>query len=745
MGCKSINELVSRILTKIKVETASRDPSPVPEPVKHDPEALRPLSHSQQRLWFLHKFLPDKTVHNLLLVCHIEGVVQPDLLRQTWQTLLDRHEVLRSHISGSVDGRLQQLPVSGLQLELETLEVDEADFLQKVQELTGIARSYEFNLDGGELIRCWLLRSSRQARFFLASHHLAWDRTSTAVVFDEITAIYKSLLAGEAPESNLEPVSYQFVDFANWQNRCIETPQLKDPLVKYWRDQLSGIPDSASLLPVAHSDRRPAVKQLSTQTVKMRLDASLEAAIKDFCASQAVTPFMFLTSAVSALIFRLTGDEDVVVGIADGDRGHSAFDRLVGFAVNMLPIRSRVRGEMDFLDFLEQFRLTCLGAYEHRLLPFDYLLQSLDVSRNTAHSPVFQVTVNYQVHGSFKEADFGAFKFVDYDHYNARGQSDFGIDIEETADGALDCVIEFDTAIYDAEGMHEFSEMYRSFIRGVVEARGCVRLDSVKLVSPEDESRITSILQPQHDSETIRLCNELLFDKLFQQSVKDHSDKIAVMDDAQQLTFEALDKATNIIANKLIREGAQVGDAVGVYCESGVDLVVSIYGILKAGCAYTGIQDAPEERLRSMIEDVGMERVLVDNTGNRAQEMIACGLKARNVFRIRDVLADPMARAATPELSRPLQSDDNLCCIFTSGSTGRPKGIFLQHGRVRLWQHGYHGTLGTTADDTLLLASASTFDMSLVSLYASIAYGATMVVASREGMCIPPATRQSLG
>ena len=756
LGCKSIGALVTKVLKTLRATPAGgtaaagvAEAAKVPDPKPGNNDGPRSLSHSQRRLWFLHKFLADKTVYNLLLVCQIEGEVVPELLNKTWLTLLGRHDVLRSRIAETPDGGLQQLPVAPEDsFNFETIECDDDAFENEVTRLTTVARKHVYKIEDGELVRCWLLRSktSNNTRLFLGSHHLAWDRTSTGVVFDEISIIYQSLLRGDEPEAGLDPVPFQFVDYTVWQDECIANKAFSDPLVDYWKQQLTGIPEAVSLLPgLAKTDRRPAVKQHETEVVGVRLESALGSKVKEFCAKNALTPFMLMTASIAALVSRLTGDEDVVVGIADGDRGHPAFDRLVGFTVNMLPIRATRPSAEDakLLDYLENFRTACLGAYEHRALPLDYLLQKLDVPRRTAHNPLFQIIVNYQVQGSFKTVDFGGFKFVEYDHYNARTQSDFSVDIEETASGELDCRFEYDSAIYNAQGMDEFGRMYRRLIEAVIETDGQATLESVQLASDEDQGRIAGMLQPPLDAAEILGLESSLFDSLFAKAVHSYPNKRAVVDAlGSEMTWAELDRATNVVANTLLlASGARLGEevegsqVVGVYCEPGVNLIVSIFGILKAGWAYVAIQDAPEERIRSMMEDVEMRFALVDD-GERASQVVVCGLKTADVFKVGDVLA------ATHELdlsrdrlmiSRPLQPSDPICCIFTSGSTGRPKGIFLTHGAVKLWHHGYHERLLQTGpDDVLLLASAPTFDMSLVSMFGAVATGATLVVASRE-------------
>lgn len=290
---------------------------------------------------------------------------------------VQRHEILHSRIMNTTQG-LQQLPRSNPTFPMIEIEATEETFQSQVESITEAARSLVFDLESGELVRGWLLRSPQRWRFFLASHHLAWDRTSVPTIFNEITSIYKSLTKGEPIESSLLPVTYQFIDYTLWQEDWMAKPELIQPHVEYWKAQLDGIPESVSLFPMALVNKRPAMKQYNVRSVLLDLDSSLATAIKAFCKTAAVTPFMFMTSALTALIHRFTGDIDIVIGIADGDRGHTGFDRLVGFTVNMLAIRSKISKDMLYTTLLEDYRNACLEAYEHRAVPFDYLLQQIE-------------------------------------------------------------------------------------------------------------------------------------------------------------------------------------------------------------------------------------------------------------------------------------------------------------------------------------------------------------------------------
>lgn len=736
LGSKSIRQLITRVYQKLGNESSKNQASALlPQPKHLENLKIRPLSNSQKRIWFLHKFLPDKTVYNLLLVCHINGSVEPEFLARTWTVFMQRHEVLRSSIVDTPDG-LQQIPNEDFQFPLTVVNCANNEFNENVKQLTSKAKGHIFNIEKGEVIRGWLLRSPEHARFFLASHHIAWDRSSVPVIFSETTAIYKSLLNGHDPQATLQPPPYQFIDYTIWQEQFLSEKALVQPLVDFWKNTLDGAPEVVGLLPISKTDKRPTMKQYSTGTLSRTLTGSLSTNIKEFCKRKAVTPFMFIAAALSSLISRLNGEQDIVIGIPDGDRGHSAFDNIVGFAVNMLPIRTKIQSDASYENILENYRDTCLRAYEHRAMPFDHLVQILEVPRRTSHTPVFQITVNYQIQGSFPEADYGSFRFTDYDHYNAKTQSDLSLEVEELSSGKLLCRWEFDEDLYDVAGISDLADMYQIFIEDIIEKGGQTKLEDVRITSDSDLAQINSLLQPRYESEpSLVELNKSLFLERFRLAVSRYPDKLALADEQAALTYQDLELQTNAIANRLISSGAKVGDVIAICCEQNRELLIGIYGILKAGCGYVPIDpDFPVERIQSMIDDASVQRALVENTADaKSQRILACGISISNIFEINGTRTAIDADTSSPNLDRAITHLDPLCCIFTSGSTGRPKGVSLSHGQLRYQMEGYTKFIGVNSESKLLLSSAVVFDLHLVAVYATILHGASVFVASREG------------
>jgi non-ribosomal peptide synthetase component F len=335
----------------------------------------------------------------------------------------------------------------------------------------------------------------------------------------------------------------------------------------------------------------------------------------------------------------------------------------------MLPLRMKLPQDRTCTALLEDLRDVCLQAYEHRAVPFDYLLQVLDVPRKTSHNPIFQVVVNYQSQGAFPKPDFGDFQFVEYDHYNARTQTDISLEVEESADGSMQFHFDFDAAIYGTEVAEKFAQMYLLLAAQVIEGAG-KSLDQLELASPRDLQMTSQLLQPQMpNGKSIGWMRENLFSDLFRRWVAANPNKEALVDGQTTTSYKDMDKLTRCTAESLLNSDVPAQQCIGVCCEPSTEMMVAVYGILRARCIVVPIDpDFPLDRIVSIAEDTGLSTVIV----NEASKAVKQKLISAGIVDLREVqkLTVPTKAHKTVELesTRP---GDILCALFTSGSTGR--------------------------------------------------------------------------
>lgn len=292
--------------------------------------------------------------------------------------------------------------------------------------------------------------------------------------------------------------------------------------------------------------------------------------------------------------------------------------------------------------------------------------------------------------------------------------------------------------MYDDTAISSLADTFKVLIENVLATEGQVNLDRINLVPAEDQQFITSVLQPSfEDGPSLKDLESDLFPTLFCRAVSAHPTKPAIIDDSRVLTWNELEIATNRVVRFLVDSGAQVGESIGICCEATIYMIIAMYGTVMAGCVYVPIDpDFPEERMSYMLEDTKVKHVLVDRVGCKPyQRVIACGVSSADIYVISEI-ATAGKTASASVLRRKVAKPDAFCCIFTSGSTGRPKGIYIGHTQIRYQMEGYHARIGTNSEDRILLSSAMVFDMSLTSIYGTVLRGATMIIASREGLSL---------
>ncbi|KAE8267617.1 hypothetical protein A4X09_0g4729 [Tilletia walkeri] len=737
LGSRSIEELAQRsIQGLVKSDDAGSAQISIPEPVRiTNQPSNRPLSHSQKRLWFLQKLLTDKTIYNLLLVCHIKGDVDVNKLQDAWSAFVARHEVLYSALQETAEEGLQQVPTSKPTFHMIKVDISEqvaSEQAHSIDQITRASRSHVFNIEDGELVRGWLVKTAKdQWQFFLASHHLAWDRASVKTIFAEVPALYIN-----GPQANIDRQPVQFIEYTLWQEKWLSDAKIVDPLLQYWRDALSNAPAAPPLLPFALRER-PVVKEYHTSVTEARLPPALFSKVKEISKRLSVTPFMLLVSTFAALYSRSTGAEELVIGIMDGDRGHAMFNDMVGFTVNMLPLRITVGESFD--TCIESTREACFSAYRHNQLPFDVLLQKLDVPRSTSHSPIFSLSVNYQVSGGYKAVDFGKdFTMTHFDHFQARSASDLNLELVESADGSLECLWEFDVALYDSASVAQLANKFSDCIELISSQGTALPVKDIKLLSDADMSIIERSWKS--DRSFLPATSSTVFDPLPSQLIaaaQIHASRPALSgSEFSTLTFAQLFGRASRLAAHLQNSGVGPGQFVGVSSDPDDEMMTAILAVLLTGAAYVPIDpDYPAARFEAILTDARITRVLVSSARREAVSSKVLSLSAdAKIVVIRDIVNASGSATLRPVNVKP---DQPLYAIFTSGSTGRPKGVEVTHGNVAsllLWMRNYFALGGS---DKVLFSTAFIFDISVPQILLGILTGACTVVASREERLTP--------
>ncbi|MEV4163877.1 amino acid adenylation domain-containing protein [Nonomuraea dietziae] len=702
--CFEATTVESQALAVLELGPGEAEPlEPPPIPRRPDPSAPAPLSDAQRRLWIIDSLDPGNPAYTLSWAYGIRGPLDPAAMAAAFDALVDRHPVL-GHVVTVLDGEPWQHPgPSRPRLTVTELTAREADAVELAE------AAFRFDLTTGPLVRALLIRVAEdEHRLVLTLHHLLADRWSVAILLNELLELY----AGQRPP---EP-GVGYADYVEWRRE-----QPADDDLAYWREALADLPDVLDL----PADRpRPPLRNHEGARLLFELDRELADALRALAAEQRATPFMALVAGLQALLSRYTGRQDIPLGTPMSVRPHPSLDGTVGLFLNTLVLRGDLSGEPSFTELLRRTRDTVLGAFEHAGLPFEVLVDELDVRRDLSRNPLFQVMLAYQNTPDLP-GDGHGLRLERRDVRPGTAMFDLGFVVEERADGSLLCVLDYATDLFDDDRMRRLAEHFRALLAAVV-ADPAASVADAALLTPGELAAIESANHTAAEQPRAAL-HELV---AAQVARAPHAPALS-FDGAGWITYEEFAARVNRLARRLRALGAGCDQVVGVCLERGTDLVVAVHAVLAAGAAYLPLEpDHPRDRLAFMTADAGAR--LVISTG-RSSGSLPDDVVHVLLDRDADVIGaeDP----APPGVAVP--ADALAYVIYTSGSTGRPKGVGVSHRAIvnrLLWMQD---TFGLTGADRVLHKTPFSFDVSVWELFWPFMTGAGLAVARPGGHADP--------
>ncbi len=695
-------ELLELLLREEGVEPAQEG---IP---RRRPSDRVPLSFAQQRLWFLDELVPGSAFYNVHSATRLHLPVDREALERSFNEIIRRHEALRTTFPQE-NGKPHQVIAPALHLPLQLVDLRALHPSQRESEVWRLATEEAqrpFDLSKGPLLRSVLLWLDEQEYVLLLTmHHIIADGWSMGVFLDEFRQLYPAYCAGLSPV--LPDLPVQYADFAVWQREKLQGEELERHL-SYWRKQLADLPVLA--LP---TDRpRQAVQSFEGATLYVKLAAALIAELKGFSRREGVTLFMTLLAAFQALVHRHTGQDDIVVGAPVANRNRAEIEKLIGFFVNALVLRTDLSGNPTFRQLLRRVREIVLDADAHQDLPFEKLVEELQPERNMYRNPLFQVSLQYF---SGQTAD-GWASTVPLEMLNVdKGTAniDLAFDLIEASDGML-VRIEYSTELFDEATIRRLACHYQNVLEGAL-GDPDRPVSGLPMLSPDEEAAIergTPGVEP-------RCAHEL-----FEAQARRSPEAVAVVWRGKEMTYRELDRRANQLAHYLRLIGAGPEVLVAIALERSADLLVAMLGVLKAGAAWIPLDPAyPRERITYLLNDARPPIVLT----TRGLRNTLQGGPVRPVCldadweEIAGLPTEPPASGVTP---------GNLAfVIHTSGSSGNPKGVMVEHRALAnhlLWMLQSF-PLGEA--DRVVFKYSFSFDVSILETLYPLAAGARVIVA----------------
>ncbi|MCG1040188.1 amino acid adenylation domain-containing protein, partial [Mycetohabitans sp. B7] len=702
-------------------------PDTLPEITPVSREGSLPLSFAQQRLWFLAQLDGVSDTYHIPLALHVRGPLDRAAWQQALDALLARHEALRSTFV-SVEGKpqVQLLPAdTGVPLRWHDLR-GEPDAQAQLARLRHEAAHAPFDLAQGPLIHaCGIQVADDEHVVLLTQHHIVSDGWSIGVLTRELSALYAASVGAQADP--LPPLAVQYPDYAAWQRQWLTGERLQAQS-DYWRAKLA---DAPVLLELPTNRPRPAQQSFAGAQVPVRIDASTTQALKHLSGEHGTTLFMTVLAAWSAVLARLSGQCDVVIGTPSANRNHRQIEPLIGFFVNTLALRVDLSDEPDTAELLARARRTTLDAQAHQDLPFEQVVEIVQPPRRLNHTPLFQVMLAWQNHepGEWRlpgltatsaELEYDAVKFDLELHLSEAGEEIIGS-------------LGYATALFERSTIERHVGYLQTMLRAMV-ARPKQPVATLQILGPNERQLLLQTWNATQQAYPSHWCVH----QLFEAQVEHTPDATALVYEDQTFSYAQLNAQANRLAHQLIELGVKPDTRVAICVERSPALVVGLLAILKAGGAYVPLDPAyPGERLAYILADAAPTIVLADAAGRAALGEAA--LASCTVL-------DPATLPAWPD-TNPSVAESTArhlaYVIYTSGSTGTPKGVMVPHHAIaRLVINNDFVDIGT--DDRVAFAANPAFDASTFEVWAPLLNGATVVVIDHDTVLMPAAFAHTL-
>jgi len=676
-----------------------------------------PLSFAQQRLWFLDQLEPGIPVYNRPVVLRLTGQLDIEVLDRCLNEIVRRHEVLRTSFP-AVDGEPSQVISPSMTLTLPV--VDLTSFADNERETEALRRAtweshQPFDLAGGPLLKARLFHLGAEKHLLLLlTHHMVSDGWSDSLLLGEIAELYRAFLDGGV--SPLADLPFQYSDYARWQRSRPEERWLAQA-VNYWREQLK---DAPLLLNLPTDRVRQAVQTYRGARQVFSLPVVLAEKLKEISRRENVTLFMTLFAAFTVLLYRYTGQKDVLVGVPVSGRDRVETEELIGVFINTLVLRTELSDNLTVSDLLRRVREVALAAYDHQDLPFEKLVQVLQPDRDPSRTPFFQVMFqlrnlpkcDVKIPGLAVEhtnLDIGVAKF------------DLSLEIAEEPKG-LECQFEYNSDLFDAATILRMQGHFRNLLENLVSHLDQRLSDLPLLTEAERHQLLVKWNNTKKD-----YADDLCIHQLFETHAERIPNALAVVFKDQRLTYRELNHRANQLAHYLRKLGVGPESLVGICTEPSLEMAVALLGVLKAGGAYVPLDpEYPKERLGLILQDTQMsllvsQQQVAGNLPDHSARVVCLDLDWQEISQQSE--ENPDGETLTENLAY---------VIFTSGSTGKPKGVAVPHRTVINVLTHMREQLGLSDHDTLLHVASLSFDISVLEIFLPLTTGARLVVVSRE-------------
>ncbi len=689
-------------------------PTPEAEIPRRTSDGPAPLSFAQEQMW-LHSQMTPAPIYNDCLSLHIPGQLDAAALERSLNELIRRHEILRTSFP-LVDGQPAQVVHLSSALSLPILDLRSLPAAEREAEALRLGREdakHMFDLAQGPLLRARLAHLSDEDHcLFLTVHHLIGDGISWyQVLLPELGALYDAFAKGQP--SPLADPPIQYADYSIWQRQHLQDETLAKHLA-YWKQQLSGAPPVLELptdhIRTPHRSHRGGVLVFS-------LPKSLAAALKDLSRQEGVTIFITLLAAFNTLLYRYTGQEDMVIGTVSAGRRHSQTRKMMGCFINPFVLRTNLSGNPSFRELLKRTREATSQALDHDELPFPYLVKKLHPERSSDQSPFYQIMMALD---ALLPALPSGWTISQLEATSEASKLDLGLEVDDRPEEGLIGRFEYSADLFEAATIERLYKHWLTILEAIV-ADPAQPLATIPMLTPAERQQILVDWNATQAPYPADQC----FHQLIEAQVERTPDAVAIVCADQRLTYRELNTRANQLAHFLRQKGVGPEVLVGLCLNRSVDLLVGLLGILKAGGAYIPLDPAyPSDRLAFIMSDSEAHLLVTQ----KALLPTLPTFDAEAICLDRDW--PTIAQQPQTNPSSGVQIENLAYMIYTSGSTGKPKGVLVTHRGIPNLATGLQQTFQSGPTSRILQVASISFDASVWDILMALTVGGTLYVAT---------------
>lgn len=677
-----------------------------------DHEGITPLkkqpyyevSSAQKRMYSVQSMTEESIAYNLNVVYKIKGSLDKERLTYVFDTLVERHEALRTRFV-IVDGELVQVIEEKVESPVTCTAVKEEQIQKEIEVFLR-----PFDLSKAPLLRVKCLSINSDEHILLIDMpHIISDQSSIAILLEEFITLYK----GE----KLPPLAIQYKDFAHWQNQRIEGGAIEEQMT-YWKQELSG---SLPTLDMITDYARTADRESTAKVISLAFHEPLNEAINTMASELGVTAYMMIAAALKLVLWKSTGQKDMIIGTGIAGRRHTDLKAIVGMFVNTLAIRSQIDDTLTMEEYVHYIKDKMVQAFDHQDCQFDHLLEQLDYRRDTLDNPLFDVMLNYINMGT-EELTIEGLELEPWQPPELHAKFDLTFTIEET-NGKYFTSLEYATGLYTREHAKSLLNRLVHVLSHMTANPQCV-LKQIPMVNQQERQWLVETL---NDTRTNLPLDKTIMD-IFHEQVEQQGEHLAIEWQGDSISYRSLLHKVNQLASKLQDYGIRRGDRVGILLSRSPIQVISLLAIMQCGATYVPFDpDYPMKRMNFMLEDSECGLVITSEAHREMIESLAPIMVVKDGWSVEDTV-ESIPQTVTNEGNR---STDTVYIMYTSGSTGIPKGVLINHKNIlRVVKETNY--IQIEPSDRILQLSNYAFDGSIFGIFGALLNGATLVLAEKE-------------